>query len=113
MLIFVAGLSYNSYNLSRLRKYICEYGFDPQGNVLMHLGCMGACFDVGADFMTTCHRSAVRFANTKTEKISKAEFERRGLAEEDTIRPPESDGSHKEFMAQLKDLNHLTHYCLR
>ena len=68
----------------------------------MHLGCMGACFDVGAYFMTSCHRSAVRFANAKTEKISKAEFERRGLAEEDTIRPPESDGSHKEFMVQLK-----------
>ena len=93
--------------MPRLRRYIIENAFDPQGSPLMHLSCLRAVTQMGERFITSCHREAVALCKAPTRQITKKQFVLEKLTEEDLIRPADDAqgaGSvlpHKEYLKSL------------
>lgn len=82
--------------------------FDSLGNPTAHLACVRALVQVSEKFMTSCHTEAVRRAKTPTQVVTKIEFLRLKLTEEDVIRDEGSVGSHKHYLKGLGDEDTLT-----
>ena len=101
------------YSLPRLRRYVIEHAFDPQGSPLMHLACLRAVTQMGERFVTSCHREAVALCKAPTRQITKKQFLAERLTEEDLIRPADdvegadSAASHKEYLKSLGERDML------
>eukprot|EP00966_Prymnesium_polylepis_P323240 7379454-Prymnesium_polylepis.1 len=84
------------------------HAFDAQGNVLVHLVCLQARFNVGHHFTTDLHRGAVERASAKRATIPKKKVLSLGLTDEEVIRPEGSLGSLATYLATLKEEDPVT-----
>ena len=91
----------------RLKQYLLGHAFDIQGNVLVHLVCLQATFNVSCFFTIDLHAAAVERAKSKTQSIMKAEVISLKLTDEEVLRPG-SLGSLSAYLATLKDDDMVT-----
>ena len=77
--------------------------FDPNGNALVHHACAQSALGVGRHFLSSCHAVSIAIAKATTRTITKAQFLKLRLSEEDLIRPDGSLGTHLSHLKSLED----------
>ena len=95
------------HNYARLKTYLIQHAFDPNGNALLHIACLQGAFGFSHCFATDVHHKAVLYSNAKTETVTKRQFTSMNLKEEDAVADQGLVGSFKAFLKKLADTDKL------